>query len=165
MKELLELGQQGFRRQLQTFLAERPGLLWMSQVQAGDMQAAADSLARAAATCRGSLLQANRVLCLTKLAARAAAGLQGGGSSEALKAKATARLQQLQLQSDLLPGRDAAPAMTTQQLAQVAIQAAGSQVAEEAAAAGGGLVGGDAAVAAVEALALDPEQYGTDSFK
>jgi hypothetical protein len=160
-KELLDLGRLGFQPQLQHFLVGRPNLLWMSQVQAGDLAGAAASLeAAAGSSSGGSLLQAKRLLCLTKLAAQAA-GPQAGSSDQA-KARASARLQQLQLQSDLLPGRDNERPLTTQQLAQAALAASDSAAGV---AAGAGLTGGAAAVAAVEALALELEQQSPEGFR
>jgi hypothetical protein len=139
----------------------------MSQVQTGDVAGAAASLALAAdeagegATgAKSSLAQARRLLCLARIAAHAAGPALP--AADQVMGKAGVRLRQLALQQELQPDLDVAAPMSTQQLAMAALAAAAAGQRQRAAA---GLSGGGAAVAAVEALALDPEQRASDGYR
>jgi hypothetical protein len=48
LSSLLQLGRNGFQQQLQQFLGAFPALLWMSEVQAGQLDKAAATCAAAA---------------------------------------------------------------------------------------------------------------------
>jgi hypothetical protein len=48
LSSLLQLGRNGFQQQLQQFLGAYPALLWMSEVQAGQLDKAAATCAAAA---------------------------------------------------------------------------------------------------------------------
>jgi hypothetical protein len=48
LSTLLQLGRTGFQQQLQQFLTAWPALLWMSEVQAGQLDKAAGTAAAAA---------------------------------------------------------------------------------------------------------------------
>lgn len=155
---LLQLGREGFTPQLQAYLADTPELLWMSQVQSRQYSAATDSLVHAAAD-TATAADARRLWCLTKLAVKASGPKAKAGSAGRM-ATASARLKQLQLQAALLPGSDGAAApMQTEELATAALKAASAPAggADQRAMGAfvGGLRGAEAAVAAVEVLALD----------
>lgn len=144
------------------YLTDCPQLLWMSQAQAKQYAAATSSLSKAADA--GTAAEATRLWALVKLSAKAsgARGGSGSGSGRQLMATASARLRQLQLQAELLPSRQ--QPMVAEELASVALRAAG-----QAAPPGGsdqaavGLRGADAAVAAVEVLALDAASSSTST--
>jgi hypothetical protein len=48
LSQLLQLGRQGFLQQLQQFLAPHPSMLWMTEVQSGNLSKAARTLDAAA---------------------------------------------------------------------------------------------------------------------
>lgn len=163
MVDLLQLGRDGFTLQLQTYLADCPHLLWMSQVQARQYAAATNSLSKAAAAATSG--SARRLWALSKLSVKASGAAQGG-SRQAL-ATASARLRQLELQEALIPGRLSTQPMLAEELAARALKAAAQA---EVVAAGadqgfGGLRGAGAAVAAVEVLALEASNKQTDSYR
>ena len=99
---------------------------------------------------QGSISKCRRLLCLTKLAAHASGN---DPNNQQLKAKATARLRQLALQEELQVGAGAP--LSTAQLVIAALDGQGAAAADPA----------GAAVAAVEALALAPEQRHTDQYR
>lgn len=99
---------------------------------------------------QASLSNRRRLLCLAKLAAHASGSTP---ASQQLKAKATTRLRQLSLQQQLQPETDI-PLST----AQFAVQALNDQDRM-------GVDPAEAAVAAVEALALAPEQSQSDQYR
>lgn len=158
--DLLELGRVGFPLQLQAYLADYPHLLWMSQVQAQQYSAATGTLGKAAAA--APVQDAQRLWALTKLSGKASGARDGSGKQSMVMA--TARLRQLALQAALLPGRQ--QPMLAEELASAALRAAGQVVP-----AGGsdqgtvGLRGADAAVAAVEVLALEAGKSNTQSYR
>lgn len=139
----------------------------MSQVQAKQYTAATDSLSRAATSAASG--ESRQLWCLAKLAAKAA-GPRAGNSPQ-LMARSSMRLRQLQLQEQLMPAHgDGEPAWQSEALADMALQAARQQPAPPPAAADGAqaaaaLTGADAAVAAVEVLALDASDHQSDSFR
>lgn len=160
VRDLLQLGREGFTPQLQSYLTDCPQLLWMSQVQAKQYSAATASLSKAAAAATAP--DARQLWALTKLSAKAAGTRSSSGRQ--LKATAAVRLRQLQLQALLLPGRQ--QPMLAEELAAAALKAAG-----QAGPAGGvdqgavGLKGPDAAIAAVEVLALEANTSNTSSYR
>jgi hypothetical protein len=159
VRDLLQLGREGFTPQLQSYLSDCPQLLWMSQVQAKQYSAATASLSSAAAAATAP--DAKQLWALTKLSAKAAGNRDSGRQ---LRATAAVRLRQLQLQAQLLPGRQ--QPMLAEELASAALKTAG-----QAGPVGGmdqcavGLQGPDAAIAAVEVLALEAKNSNTNSYR
>lgn len=152
LSSLLQLGRSGFQPQLQQFLAAFPELLWMSQVQAGQLAKAAATCAAATDAEQASVAACRRLLCLSKLAAHASGGKP---QQQRLQAQASARLRQLALQQQLQLGGGSAP-LSGAQLVLAALEAADARQGTEAA---------EAAVAAVEALALMPEQQQSEQYR
>jgi hypothetical protein len=161
--ELLQLGRQGFTPQLQAYLSSSPDLLWMSQVQAKQYAAATSSLTTAASAATAE--DAQRLWCLTKLSVNAA-GKQAPNGKQMLYT-ASARLRQLQLQGQLVPGRMGGQRpMLAEELAEAAIRAAGQGVGADGSDQGlQGIRGAEAAVAAAEVLALEAGSNETQSYR
>lgn len=161
--DLLQLGREGFTPQLQAYLSNTPDLLWMSQVQAKQYADATGSLATAASA--ASAADAQRLWCLTKLSVKAAG--RDAANEKLLLYTATARLRQLQLQGDLMPGRMGGQRpMLAEELGAAAIRAAGQGAAAEGSDQDPqGIRGGDAAVAAAEILALEAGSNETQSYR
>lgn len=162
--DLLQLGREGFTPQLQQYLADCPELLWMSQVQARQYAGATGSLSKAAS--KASPADAQRLWCLMKLSVKAA-GAKASGNAARLMATAGVQLRRLELQEQLLPGL--AEPSASEALAAAALKAADqaddAAGSDQGAGGGVGLRGPDAAVAAVELLALDAANQGSESYR